>query len=260
MRLFFVAFLLVFITSSFAYPLVMTNDKLVIDFSPSTTNLVYGLVNASIQQNPPRLVLTSSYGYFKITNIDIPTNELSYFDTIVISCDLKPGTRLYVDVLNADNGYIIAKKTIEFPQTSGIIDLKSVSKNVSSIKLVFSYDTTSPDGGKVNSIIIMRSFVLENAISDDSVIVYPNPFIQSPAGIVNMSIKLTSPNKVSIVVFDSKGNVVKTVLKDKEFEDGIYNFPWDLKDDRGKDVNSGTYVVFTKIGEKITTKKLYIVR
>ena len=77
MRLFFVAFLLVFITSSFAYPLVMTNDKLVIDFSPSTTNLVYGLVNASIQQNPPRLVLTSSYGYFKITNVKIPTNELS---------------------------------------------------------------------------------------------------------------------------------------------------------------------------------------
>ncbi len=260
MRLLYIVFLLVFVVSLLAYSFVMTNDRFIIDFSPSTTNLVYGLANVAIQQNPPRLVLFSSYGYFKITNIEIPTNELSYFDTIIVSCDLTPGTRLYANVLNAENGYIIASKTIEFPQTSGIIDLKRVSKNIRSIRLVFSYDTTSPSGGKIDSIIIMRSFVLENAVSDDSILAYPNPFIQSPGGIVNISMKLTYPNKVSIVIFDSKGNVIKTLFRDDEFEDGIYNFPWDLKDDRGKDVNSGTYVVFAKIGEKVTTKKLYIVR
>jgi len=74
-------------------------------------------------------------------------------------------------------------------------------------------------------------------------------------------IELTEENTVSVQIFDMNGYLIKTLLKREKRSPGRYiDVVWDLKKDNGKEVDSGLYFVVVKIGEKITTHKIMVVR
>jgi hypothetical protein len=82
----------------------------------------------------------------------------------------------------------------------------------------------------------------------------PNPF--NPRTELGFNL----PNEVtgSLVIYDVRGRVVK-VLRRGHFESGQQLFPWDGRDDRGREVPSGLYLANLNFqGERLSTKMVLL--
>jgi hypothetical protein len=84
---------------------------------------------------------------------------------------------------------------------------------------------------------------------------YPNPFNPS----TNIAFYLASPGNVSLVIYDVKGSVVRT-LADGAKPAGRHTATWDGKNDGGRQTSSGVYYYRLEAGKTTFTKKLVIVR
>lgn len=245
------------------YPFQMTNDILNINFLAETTNLIYDLNNAFISSStPPYLSLIGSYSTFKITNITIDKLKGELFSKLIISSDLNPSTTLAIYIVNGKTLSIIRGLYIDSTQKNFIADLKRLIPNeVDNIYFIFISSTSSPNSGKINSIIITKESSVEALLKDDDIAVYPNPYAQKPpSDLPTISLKLSKVSLVSIIIFDSNGNVIKTITKNTNLPDGLHSFTWDMKNNKGEDVPSGTYIVFAKIDDKTISKRLLLVR
>ncbi|MGC8964277.1 MAG: FlgD immunoglobulin-like domain containing protein [Brevinematia bacterium] len=264
-KIIFYFLLTILILSTFkVYAFQMTNDILNIDFSPSTTNLIYDLNNALIvsSSNPPYLLLDSSSSMFKITNITIDKSKGEVFSKLIINCSLTPSTTLSVYIVNGRNLSIIETLYITSDQNNFIADLKKIiPKEIDNIYFIFVSSTSSPTGGKVNSIIITKESSVDALLREDDITIFPNPYAQNPPkDLPSISIKLSRISTVSIIVFDSIGNVVRIITKDSNLPEGIHSFTWDMKNDKGEDVPSGNYIIFAKINDKNVSKRFLLIR
>jgi hypothetical protein len=84
---------------------------------------------------------------------------------------------------------------------------------------------------------------------------YPNPF--NP--LTNVSYYLPETQKVSLVIYDAQGRVVKRLVS-QVVELGKHNVIWDGSNDRGETVGSGVYFCRLKAGKKVITKKLALIK
>jgi hypothetical protein len=84
---------------------------------------------------------------------------------------------------------------------------------------------------------------------------YPNPFNPS----TNIAFYLASPGPVSLVIYDVKGSVVRTLF-DGAKPAGRHTSIWDGKNDGGRQTASGVYYYRLTAGKTTFTKKLVIVR
>ncbi|MCK4653950.1 MAG: right-handed parallel beta-helix repeat-containing protein, partial [Candidatus Cloacimonetes bacterium] len=84
---------------------------------------------------------------------------------------------------------------------------------------------------------------------------YPNPF--NPTTTINYSLKENS--KVSINIYNIKGQKVRTLIKDK-LEAGNYSVIWYGKDNNGKSVSSGIYFYKLKTDKFEKTKKMILMK
>jgi len=94
-------------------------------------------------------------------------------------------------------------------------------------------------------------------ISDSTVYNYPNP----SKGETNIRFPLLKPQEVRIIVTDIKGNNVwQKVLREDEVIRGINKVKWNCKDESGKGVANGVYLIKIIAEGKVIIKKLVVVK
>lgn len=85
---------------------------------------------------------------------------------------------------------------------------------------------------------------------------FPNPF--NPA--TTFKFGLPKPASVSFVIFNIKGEVVRTLLDEQEKDAGYYLLVWDGRDNLRKSVASGVYFYQLKTREMILTRKMALAK
>ena len=86
---------------------------------------------------------------------------------------------------------------------------------------------------------------------------YPNPF--NP--ITTLRFALKEKAKVSLVVYDGRGRVVRTLVRpEKPMQAGKYRLIWDAKNDGGFEVPSGQYFYRFTAGHYVKTRKMILVK
>jgi FlgD Ig-like domain len=86
---------------------------------------------------------------------------------------------------------------------------------------------------------------------------YPNPF--NPITTLRFSLK--DKVKVSLVIYDGRGRVVRTLIRpDKPMAPGKYRLIWDAKDEAGVDVPSGQYFYRFAVPHYQKTRKMLLVK
>lgn len=86
---------------------------------------------------------------------------------------------------------------------------------------------------------------------------YPNPF--NPSTNIKYSVPVGESLPIHLDIFDLRGRFVRNLVK-KEENPGHYTVNWDGRDERGQEVNSGTYLYRIKVGDFSSTKKMTILR
>jgi flagellar hook assembly protein FlgD len=84
---------------------------------------------------------------------------------------------------------------------------------------------------------------------------YPNPF--NPE--TTISFDLAEPGKVKLAIYNIKGQKVKTLM-DCTTAPGTYECNWNGKDESGKPVSSGQYIVKLKQDKKETATKIMLLK
>jgi hypothetical protein len=86
---------------------------------------------------------------------------------------------------------------------------------------------------------------------------YPNPF--NPATTIRYEIAGTINETVDLTVFDVRGRRVRTLVEGSRPQ-GSYEIRWDGRDNRGRVVPSGSYLYRLKIGDYISTRRMYLAK
>lgn len=85
---------------------------------------------------------------------------------------------------------------------------------------------------------------------------YPNPF--NPA--TTIEYELPTRGNVSINIYNSIGQLVRTLVSGETKEPGAYSVTWDGSDNRGSRVSSGAYFYTLRSGEYVSTKKSILLK
>jgi hypothetical protein len=83
----------------------------------------------------------------------------------------------------------------------------------------------------------------------------PNPF--NPG--TTISFILPEKSHANLSIFDATGRLVATLVS-QYMNEGLQEFHWDGKDNRGNAVGSGVYFYRLKAGNKILTKKMLLIK
>jgi formylglycine-generating enzyme required for sulfatase activity len=82
----------------------------------------------------------------------------------------------------------------------------------------------------------------------------PNPF----TGVTRITFNVPQEVNFSLVVYDSSGRLVRILITEQET--GEYTASWDGKDDKGNDVEAGTYFYRLTVDGKSVSKKMVLIR
>ncbi|MCH8126727.1 T9SS type A sorting domain-containing protein [candidate division KSB1 bacterium] len=85
---------------------------------------------------------------------------------------------------------------------------------------------------------------------------YPNPF--NPT--TNITFTLPLENRISLKIYNSLGQEVKTLIDNQEYSRGPHSVIWDATDKNGNPVTSGVYVYKLVFGNFSKTKTMSLVR
>jgi hypothetical protein len=96
------------------------------------------------------------------------------------------------------------------------------------------------------------SSVIENG---HSISCYPNPFNPS----TTFSYALSEPAQVSLKIYNSLGQLVKTVVEEFQAE-GYYSATWDGKNETGATVSSGIYLYRMTAGKLNETRRMLLIK
>ena len=89
---------------------------------------------------------------------------------------------------------------------------------------------------------------------------YPNPFVISGnSGQTNIGFSLKNPSKVSLSVYNIRGQLVKTLLSER-MDNGNHTVNWNGTDDNGRKVSSGIYFYKLSADNFTATKKMVIIK
>ncbi|MDB5104798.1 MAG: Por secretion system C-terminal sorting protein, partial [Fibrobacteres bacterium] len=96
-----------------------------------------------------------------------------------------------------------------------------------------------------------------NPLTTELMTNYPNPF--NPITTLRFSLK--DKLKVSLIIYDSKGRLVRTLVRpDKPMLAGKYRLIWDARNDGGFEVPSGQYFYRFTAGRYVKTRKMILVK
>ncbi len=84
---------------------------------------------------------------------------------------------------------------------------------------------------------------------------YPNPFNAE----TKITYRLTKPQRIRIAVYNVNGERI-ALLVDRMENAGEHTMRWDGRDDAGKPVGTGLYLLYMKAGDKVITRKALLVK
>jgi hypothetical protein len=102
----------------------------------------------------------------------------------------------------------------------------------------------------------------ENELTLQNVSNYPNPFSTSGESRncgTNISFSIANPKELNIKIYNSKGQLVRNLVKDK-FEAGKHQIYWNGKDDNLKQVTSGVYLYKIQSSDFMISKKMLLLK
>ncbi|MBT4369794.1 MAG: T9SS type A sorting domain-containing protein, partial [Candidatus Marinimicrobia bacterium] len=152
--------------------------------------------------------------------------------------------------LDDDNDFEIV-----FGTTSGlqVIDIKSPSGERSSWKLhrgnmmrTGLYNVTLTSVQPKDQIVPDKFFVSQN---------YPNPFNPS----TTIEIQLAETNNLIVSIFDVTGRLINTLINNK-LEAGLYSVEWNGKDQNGRLLPTGVYIMKVVSGKNSHNQKIAFVK
>ena len=85
---------------------------------------------------------------------------------------------------------------------------------------------------------------------------YPNPFNPS----TTIQFYLPVKKQISLVIYNSSGQKVKTLVNNQVFNKGRYVQEWDGTNDNGKQVASGMYIYKLKFGNFSKSRRMLLVK
>ena len=85
---------------------------------------------------------------------------------------------------------------------------------------------------------------------------YPNPF--NPT--TTISFNLVEAGNVTLDVYNTKGQLVNTLVNNEVYTTGNHNVVWNGVDSRGKGLTSGVYFYKIKSGKFTSTKKMILLK
>lgn len=77
---------------------------------------------------------------------------------------------------------------------------------------------------------------------------------------IRFSIKSETPLKINIKIYSLYGQILKELVNDKEYIAGVYEVPWNGRDENGNKIASGVYLVRIEAGGFKKTKKIMVIR
>jgi flagellar hook assembly protein FlgD len=83
----------------------------------------------------------------------------------------------------------------------------------------------------------------------------PNPFSQK----VRIEYKINETNNTTIKIYSLTGQLIKTLYQGK-IEQGEYQIFWDGTTQSGTPAKDGTYLIRIRVGNKIKTKSVELIR
>ncbi len=97
----------------------------------------------------------------------------------------------------------------------------------------------------------------KSKLQNAKLLTYPNPFTQT----MEIKYRLTdeSPQMTAIKIYDISGRLVKTLLN-KEQKSGYYTLTWDGRDNTGKKLPSGIYLIHLEAGKYTATRKISLIK
>jgi hypothetical protein len=159
-------------------------------------------------------------------------------------------TTLAIGKLDTDDDYEIV-----FGTTSGlhVIDIKSESGERDSWKLhrgnmmrTGLYNVTLTSTNPKDQIVPDKFYVSQN---------YPNPFNPS----TTIEIQLAETNNLIVSIFDVTGRLINTLVNNK-LEAGLYSVEWNGKDQNGRLIPTGAYIVKVVSGKNNHNQKIAFVK
>ena len=85
---------------------------------------------------------------------------------------------------------------------------------------------------------------------------YPNPFNSE----TTINFQLPEENEISLLIYNIKGELIRTVIDQMNFQTGIHSIIWDGKNNYGKDVSSGVFLYTLRVGEQFISKKMLLTK
>lgn len=108
-----------------------------------------------------------------------------------------------------------------------------------------------------NELYTSSSDLLPNIIKAELFQNYPNPF--NP--ITKISFAVNEPSCIDLDVYNIKGQKVRTLISDQQFENGLYQIQWNGKDDQSKSVASGVYFYRLRVnGQYLSVRKCLLLK
>jgi hypothetical protein len=126
-----------------------------------------------------------------------------------------------------------------------------------SILAVYNKPTNNNEGdlffSKTDIIMTIDEGILTSNLTDFKI--FPNPFYN----VSTIYFTLKMPCFVEVKIYSFQGQLIKTQINEKK-EPGIYQVLWDGKDQNGKVVESGLYLVRLQSGRNILTRSVEFIK
>ena len=190
---------------------------------------------------------------FKLSeNLEIGTLELKVDDPSVRMLHVLDGDKLRVLIFDLSGQALPSGRTLleVFYNTEGAVLV--TEKMVVLEKSAFG----DFEGNKVEAMAVLEGLVsLPRAFSLNQN--YPNPF--NPSTSINFDIPEGDPVRVSLRVFNLRGQLVK-ILVDEVKEPGTHLVHWNGNDRHGRKLSSGIYIYRIQAGEFSKIRKMVILK
>ncbi|MDD3626182.1 MAG: lamin tail domain-containing protein [bacterium] len=112
-------------------------------------------------------------------------------------------------------------------------------------------DQMTPGGDNLSTLIGDKFELSQN---------YPNPYLPSEYPVTKIKLSISETAKIKLKIYDINGALIKILLEDETLEPGQYIYSWDGTNDKGKEVQSGTFMIMATDGSKTKIKKMTILR
>ncbi len=70
---------------------------------------------------------------------------------------------------------------------------------------------------------------------------------------------LAEPGRLNMRIYNAAGQIIRNLLN-TELTQGDHSIVWDARDDRGRELSSGTYILRTELNGQVTQKAIILVK